>query len=104
MDRELEIRAVKALGGLEIGHGNMVSLPDIIAKKFNLDVHIWFHTEDLKFTTSYDWAMLLVKECFATPRTHAEFIGKFRSITHFLVAPIAQITQVAVEVLEINNG
>jgi len=62
-NKELEIRALECLGGREVGRGNMVSLPEVVAEIINWDFHMWFDTDKLEFTSSFDWSYLGLLEC-----------------------------------------
>ena len=62
MNKELEIRAAKCLGAIALKSSDGSKQAGF---KFpeTFEFGVIQHTEWLKFTTSYDWAMLLVKEC-----------------------------------------
>lgn len=116
MNEELNIRAAKALGWRPssnmtmavlngIAHGHICGYVDP-----KTDTNYLF--SELLFDTSYDWAMLLVKECeklMAMDEFSSALVRIIKSLNDnmsigqlgdVLLATPEQITQAAVEVLE----
>jgi len=60
--REEKALNIRAATVLRWNRGfNSYMMPRDLSKKLNVPQMVW--TDDLKFTTSYDWTMLGVKEC-----------------------------------------
>lgn len=95
MNQELEIRAVDALKWKKCTK----------LDGFFDNIGNYIRTEELQFTTSYDWAMLGVK-AMNTDDLYTAFIHQlmsksiFTGIDDIFKATPAQITQAWVEVLE----
>ena len=98
---ELNVRAAKALGWKYTYQPDRLIIPEDSVPALGLPgFHQTVLETDLKFTTSYDWAMLGVKKAY---EKNADWmLGKWISMMsdlHNMPSPL-EITQAWVEVLE----
>lgn len=107
MTDDLNVRACKALGCKLIksnGEDVAVRINEDMARLLGREGCKHSFIKYLKFKTSYDWCMLLVKRCDLMQREKICDILFFSYKIHFMDATPAQIAQAAVEVLTLKKS
>ena len=102
MSKELEIRAAKTLGCEYQKECNDFKITSAMKKALKIKDKgaVFLHTDAMKFTTSYDWAMLGLKRLM-TKKQFFEIVAKLMQVAeHPLLATPEQLTQAWCEVLE----